>query len=739
MAPRTNQPKRKAHRPPGGVRRRPGGRPGPRPAAAPTLPGLDEDILLRLLGDQPAPLSQAEIVKHLALPPRYQKMLATLLTSLCRQGLLTRTPGAHYRLAPGGGLVTGTLSVHPKGFGFVTPMDAPPGQKIGKDFFVSPRDLASAMHNDRVLVRLTQGGRGDRREARVVAVLARAAALLVGIYTATSRTYGMVTPEDDRYPFTIRVARAEAQDGEAVVVAISDFSTGGRELPGHIVEVLGDPADLLVQTEMTIRSMGLPHRFSAEVAAEVAGLDPAITLEPGRVDLRAVPHVTIDGETARDFDDAVAIEEKKGGWRLYVSIADVGHYVRPGTALDQEAYQRGTSVYFPNKVVPMLPERLSNDLCSLVPGQDRLAFTAIIDFDRKGVRQDMRFTKSVINSRHRLTYTKVKAMVADRDATLLATYADVASDLTRMAALAGQLEKRRLARGSIGFEIPEAAIVIDDQGHIAAVRRLERNLAHKLIEEFMLAANEAVAEALATRQTPTLYRIHEEPDALKVEEFATFTASLGLRLPKGEHDPAWFGKVLAMVAGTPREYLISNLLLRAMQRARYSPDNAGHFGLAAEYYTHFTSPIRRYPDLVVHRVLARQLAPAGKGGRGRQPALDLAAAGLFLSDRERKAMEAEREVVDKLKSRFMAEHLGETFEGIISGVAGFGLFVELLDTFISGAVAMTDLTDDYYQLDEKHHRLIGQRGNRVFQLGDLVRVKVASVDLRRRRINFVPV
>jgi ribonuclease R len=341
----------------------------------------------------------------------------------------------------------------------------------------------------------------------------------------------LVTPEDDRYPFTVRVDRGKAQDGDAVVVAISDFTQAGREMAGRIAEVLGDPADLLVQTEMTIRSLGLPHRFSAEVEAEVAALDPAIVLGPGRADLRAIPHVTIDGETARDFDDAVAVEEKKGGYRLYVSIADVGHYVRPGTALDHEAYQRGTSVYFPNKVVPMLPERLSNDLCSLVPGQDRLAFTAIIDFDRKGHRQDMRFTKSVIKSRHRLTYTKVKAMVADKDAALLAEYRDITADLTRMAALARQLEKQRLDRGSIGFEIPEAAIVIDEAGHIAAVRRLERNLAHKLIEEFMLAANEAVAEALADRKAPTLYRIHEQPDATKVEEFATFTATLGLRMP----------------------------------------------------------------------------------------------------------------------------------------------------------------------------------------------------------------
>ena len=739
MTPRKSHNHSKAHRRSGHLRQRPGRHHGLRSAAAPALPGLDEDTLLRLLGEDLAPLSQAEIGKRLELPRQYQKMLATLLASLCRQGLLTCTPGALYRLAPGGGLVNGTLSVHPKGFGFVTPLDAPPGAKSGKDLFVSPRDLASAMHNDRVLVRVTQGGRGDRLEARVVSVLERGAAQLVGIYGATSRAYGLVTPEDDRYPFTVRVARGDARDGDAVVVAISDFATGGRELSGRLVEVLGDPADLLVQTEMTIRSLGLPHRFSGEVEAEVAGLDPAIVLEPGRVDLRGVPHVTIDGETARDFDDAVAIEEKKGGWRLYVSIADVGHYVRPGTALDHEAYQRGTSVYFPNKVVPMLPERLSNDLCSLVPGQDRLAFTAIIDFDRKGVRQEMRFTKSVINSRHRLTYTKVKAMVADKDAPLLAAYADIAKDLTRMAALAGKLENRRMSRGSIGFEIPEAAIVIDDQGKIAAVRRLERNLAHKLIEEFMLAANEAVAETLAMRQAPTLYRIHEEPDIAKVEEFATFTATLGLRMPKGEHDPAWFGKVLAMVAGTPREYLISNLLLRAMQRARYSPDNSGHFGLAAEFYTHFTSPIRRYPDLVVHRVLAQQLARSDKRGRDKNPDMDLAAAGLFLSDRERKAMEAEREVVDKLKSRFMAEHIGEIFEGIISGVAGFGLFVELLDTFISGAVAMTDLVDDYYQLDDKHHRLIGQRTNRVFQLGDLLRVKVASVDLRRRRINFLPV
>jgi len=706
---------------------------GRRPAPAEGA-GLHEDLVLRFLnGHDQEPWSLNGIADGLDLPRKYRKMLGGLLASLCRQNLVECTAGNRYRLQSSPELVQGVLTMNPRGFGFVTPTNPPPGLRTDRDLFIPARDLAAAMHGDRVLVRVT-GGRRDRLEARVIAVLQRAAEKLVGIYTTLSRNYGLVTPEDDRYPFVIEIPinlAAEAREGEAVVAEITEFPPDGQRPRGRISEVLGDPEDMLVQTEMTVRVFGLPNRFEAEVLREVAALSDRVEVAPGRVDLRAVPHVTIDGETARDFDDAVAVEKTKAGYRLYVSIADVSHYVRPGTAVDREAYLRGTSVYFPNMVLPMLPERLSNDLCSLVPDQDRLAFTAVLDFDAAGQRQHASFTRSVIRSRYRLTYTKVKLMLADNDPELRGQYAAVVADLELMGELSRKLEERRMARGSIGFEIPEAVVELDEQGKIGAIRRMERNLAHKLIEEFMLAANEAVAKTLADRKKPTLYRVHETPEAEKVEAFSEFAASLGLAIPRGERNPAWFGKVLALVAGSPREYIVSNLLLRSMKQARYAPENVGHFGLAAAYYTHFTSPIRRYPDLLVHRHLQAVLT-----GKGDERQMDLVEAGEFLSTRERKAEKAEREVVEKMKVRYMAERVGESFEGIISGVTAFGLFIELLETFISGAVPIEQMLDDYFRLDEKNHRLIGDRTNRIYQLGDLVRVTVTDVDLRRRRVNF---
>ncbi len=620
-----------------------------------------------------------------------------------------------------------TLFVHPRGFAFATPVGEAAG-RFGKDIFVPPDALAGAMHGDTVRVELV-ARRRDRAEGRVVEVVKRGITRLVGFYVA-GRATGLVTPEDPRLPFSVVVRREQslgATNGTAVVVEIVKFREQGNP-EGKILEVLGDPARPEVQTEMAIRAFALPFVFSDEALAETEALSAKVRVDKGRTDLRKIPHVTIDSETARDFDDAVALESSGKGFRLYVSIADVSHYVRPGTALDQEAYARGTSVYFPSKVVPMLPERISNGLCSLVPGEDRYAFTAIIEFDGKGRRRKARFVKSVINSYHRLTYTKVAAMLSDHDPALRKQYADVLPALEEMGRLAAMINRQRMERGSIGFEIPEAAIALDEDGAIASISRSERNMAHKLIEEFMLSANEAVADHLAAAKIDTLYRIHEEPDPTKVAEFAEFGRCMGLELPTGS-GPAWFGQVLALVAGTPKEYIVSNLLLRAMQQARYAPRNVGHFGLASPCYTHFTSPIRRYPDLMVHRALAAQ---ADKG-EGR----DTAEAGEFLSRRERLAVEAERNVVERLVALYMADKVGEEFAAVISGVAAFGLFVELTELMVSGAVALADMTDDYYEVDEKSHRLIGRRSNRTYQIGNLIRVRLVKVDRERRRLSFV--
>ncbi|MBU3936299.1 MAG: ribonuclease R, partial [Proteobacteria bacterium] len=627
------------------------------------------------------------------------------------------------------------ISVTTKGYGFVAPTEAPAELEIDQDVFIPPGMLGGAAHNDKVLVQLMSRRQG-RYEGRVIAVLNRATTRLVGVYMAGGTT-GLVTPEDSRFPYNLVIRKEDsrgAKNGDAVLAEVTSFAAGQRNLDGIILEVLGNPKDIQVQTEMVIRKFDLPHLFTQEVTTQVEGLDPEVKMTPGRTDLRGVVHVTIDGETARDFDDAVAIEPLKNGYRLYVSIADVSHYVRPHTPVDVEAYQRGTSVYFPTRVIPMLPERLSNNLCSLVPNEDRYTFTAMLDFDEHGKRLGKRFMKSIIRSRHRLTYTTVKQVLTDRDPAVLSQYADIIPALEMMGRLALNLEKRRIKRGSIGFELPEPLAVLGEDNTVQTIKRSERNQAHKLIEEFMLAANEAVAETQTEGKIDSLYRIHEPPDPLKVAEFTEFAQSMGLNVDDGDGSPKWFGQVLAMAAGTPQEYIISNLLLRTMQQARYSQHNLGHFGLAATHYTHFTSPIRRYPDLMVHRALAASLQKKGKVPAGETVSTE--EAGTFLSKRERVAVEADREMMERLQVHFMADKIDETFEAIISGVTSFGLFVELTEVFVNGAVPITEMRDDYYELEEGRHRLIGQRTKTIFQIGDLVQVRLTSVEIPRRRINF---
>ena len=697
------------------------------------------DAVIGLLYDQEDRLTVREISGALEVDRSQGKLLRSMLDSLCRDGLLVHDDGGYF-VAPDAHLVAGSLSVHPKGFAFAAVAEPPQWLAIARDIFIPPSSLATASHGDRVLVAVTRIGH-ERAEGRVVRVLTRATNRVVGTYMV-GRVAGLVTPEDERLAFKVLVRREAscgAREGEAVVVEITDYRPDSGQPEGKIVEVLGDPQSLQVQTDMVIRKYELPHSFSDKALAQAEKFPDVVALEAGRVDLRDIKHVTIDGETARDFDDAVAVIKSRNGYRLYVSIADVSHYVTPGSALDMEAYQRGTSVYFPTRVVPMLPERLSNNLCSLVPDEDRYAFTAILDFDRKGRRTGMKFTKSVIRSQRRLTYTLVKQVLVDNDPLVKKRLKGLLTPLKWMGELAAEIEKQRMARGSIGFELPEAQIDLGPDETVAGISRMERNLAHKLIEEFMLAANEAVATTFDLQGMPSLYRVHEPPDPVKVSEFVEFGGSLGFKLPSGAGSPAWFGKVLKLAGGSPQEYIINNLLLRTMQQARYSPDNVGHFGLAAEFYTHFTSPIRRYPDLMVHRALTRLLADPKakvKSAAGQSPAESLVEAGSFLSGRERTAVDAEREVVDRIKVRYMSEKVGESFDGVVAGVTSFGLFVELLDIFVNGAVAINEMRDDYYHHDEKHHRLVGKRTGKIYQIGDLVRVRVAGVDSSRRHINF---
>jgi len=677
-----------------------------------------------------------EIIIGLDLPRHERKGVKDILIGLEKKHKVVRR-GNKYRLSGDAGLIKAVLEINSRGFGFAV-IEGTTARE-SKDPFISRNNLNGASQGDTVYIKLLEGS-GKRPEARVVKILNRGITRFCGIYTSSGKT-GYVTPDNERLPFTVQIRKGNslgAANNLAVLVDILDHGEGGRPPEGKIVEVLGDPLLASVQTRMAIEQFELVRTFPKSVRQETERLIPLTECSKDRTDLRHIPHVTIDGETAKDFDDAIAVEKSRSGYKLYVSIADVSHYVKPGSAIDQEAYRRGTSVYFPDLVVPMLPERLSNDLCSLVPDQDRPAFTAVLEFNKKGKRTGQHFCKSMIRSRQRFTYKIVQKVAYDRAPGERKTYAALLPMLDDAAALADQLWNRRLDRGSIGFDIPEPEIVIQDD-KVHEIKRAERNRAHHLIEEFMLAANEAVAETLARENRPVLYRIHERPDPLKVELFTEAIAAMGLQLPSFELSPSWFARVVREAEHSPAQYVINNLMLRTMQQARYSPQNAGHFGLAAEYYLHFTSPIRRYPDLVAHRVLQNLLAKSG--GTKEKPALlpgpeSLEEAGIHLSKRERISVDVERNTQARLSALFLLDHVGEEFDGIISGVSTFGLFIELLDSFISGAVPVGEMRDDYYILDTKSHKYIGEQSGKIFQMGNLVRVRLERVDILAKKITF---
>ncbi len=699
-----------------------GGRRGKEPVF-----NMEPDRIVAVIHHRGGVADSKEIWHDLDWPRSARRDLYLLLDALVQQRVLVDAGDKSYGLNPKA-FKEGKLVVNPKGFGFVI-LTVTDRAKEEKDVFVPARFLGTAMHGDTVLIQELGGSRG-RTEGRVVAVVKRGLDRLVGIYAD-----GVVTPDDSRLLLTVKISGDEsltAKNGDAVLVSLDEFGAEARSATGRVIEVLGNPGSAKVQMEMVIRNYDLPHEFSDEVKNQVAKISATVEVGEGREDLRDIFHVTIDGETARDFDDAVSVEKLKKGFRLYVSIADVSHYVVPDSPLDKEAYQRGTSVYFPAGVLPMLPERLSNGLCSLNPDEDRYAFTAILDFDDTGKRVKSRFCRAVIRSRFRLTYTRVWEIIQGN----LGEEGDeeLKGPVATMAELGTLLEKKRMGRGAIGFELPEIEISVGEDDRVEALHKRVRNQAHKLIEEFMLAANEAVAETMSKAEVDILYRIHEAPDPVKVDEFADFAHSFLGKLPKAASSPQWFNAVLSKAVGTPREYVVNNLLLRVMKQACYSPENVGHFGLAASYYCHFTSPIRRYPDLQVHRALADWLIGAKPHAKTKGKLLD---AGDFLSKRERVAVDAEREMANRLKAQYMSRHIGDSFPGIISGVTDWGLFIELDDLLVSGAIALTDLAGDYYILEEKMHRLVGKRTGKRYQLGDLVIVRVASVDLLTYRINFV--
>ena len=696
--------------------------------------------ILDFVAKSPEPIPFRDIMGAFGVSKAERRHLSALIEELVELGDLVKLKGNRYVSPTRMATVRGVISLHRDGYGFLAPEGG------GEDLYIPARYLRESMQGDRVEACALPPRHDGKREGRIVRTLERGVRTVVGTYREL-RQGGIVVASEERPGSDILVplnARATARNGDVVVAEITAYPTEQRGAAGRVTEVLGRPDDPEVEVLTIIRKHGLLDTFPPDALAEARSIenDFSDSVTSGRTDLRGLTTVTIDGETARDFDDAVAVmREPDGMVRLWVSIADVSHYVRPGSLLDREAYLRGTSVYFPDRCLPMLPEELSNGICSLVPGEDRLTMTAELLFDKDGDLQDTRFYPSVIRSVARLTYTLVEKIVVAGDAEACAAHRTLAPDLLLMKDLALRLTAMRRRRGSIDFDLPEPEIIMNLQGEIEDIVRSKRLLAHRIIEEFMLAANEAVATAITIRNIPSLYRIHEPPDSTKIQEFREFAYNFGYRLPENTDkivSPADLQRLLDEAEGKPEERMINEVLLRCMKQARYSSELIGHFGLASACYTHFTSPIRRYPDLVVHRILRAMLSGPVTEEERQRLSRDLPETAAHASKRERVAMEAEREIVNLKKAQFMRARLGDEYDGIITGIATFGFFVELVEFFVEGMVPVAMLRDDYYQYVAKEHLLVGTRTGVRYRIGDPVRIQVARVDLERRQIEFVP-
>ena len=700
------------------------------------------EFILQIIRTHNAPMTKEEIFVALGITDETrQEAMRRRLRAMENDGQLVFTKRKCYALPEKLDLLKGMVIGHREGFGFL--------QVEGKkeDFFIPNVQMQKVMHGDYVLAQPNGFDRKGRPEVRIVRVLEANKKQIVGRFFI-EQGIGYVMPDDSRITRDILIpdnARLGARMGQVVVVELHPRTAPFFQPIGKITEVLGDNMAKGMEVEIAIRKHDIPHSFPSAVEKQLKKWAEDVPEEAkrGRVDLRDLPLVTIDGEDARDFDDAVFCQKQGKGWKLWVAIADVSYYVRPKSALDTEAYNRGNSVYFPNRVVPMLPEKLSNGLCSLNPQVDRLCMVCEITISAKGKMTDYQFYEAVMNSHARLTYNKV-AKILEKDTALCERYASLVPHLQDLHEMYQALVKARQQRGAIEFETIESKFIFNALGRIERIEPVVRNDAHKIIEECMILANIASANFIEKHQEPALYRIHAVPGEEKLTAFRSFLAECGLSLSGGNKPtPMDYAQLLEQIKPRPDHELIQTMLLRSMSQAVYSADNIGHFGLALEEYAHFTSPIRRYPDLTLHRgikyLLAKQKGSKRKttdtGGYHYQlEEMDLF--GTHCSSTERRADDATREVADWLKCEYMQDHVGEEFDGVISSVTGFGFFVRLNDLFIDGLVHISGLANDYYLFDMPKQRLIGENSGMIFRLGDAVKVRVEAVSLEQKQIDF---
>ncbi len=703
-------------------------------------PIASRELIMQVLDEHGAPMTSKQLEQTLNISEKNElTALRHRLRAMERDGQLIRNRRNGYGVVSKMDLVHGRIIGHPDGFGFLVPDDG------DSDLFISAREMRTVMDGDRVVARVSGIDRKGRREGAIVEVLEHAKTQIVGHFYIDSGI-AFVIPENKRISQEILVpqdAIGKAKSGQIVSVEIVDPPTRHRQPVGKIVEILGDRMAPGMEIDIAIRNHDLPQTWPKAVEKELTSFKTAEvpdSAKQGREDIRDLPLITIDGEDARDFDDAVYCEEqyceKQGnGWKLLVAIADVSHYVKPGSALDKSAIERGNSVYFPNRVIPMLPEILSNGLCSINPGVDRLCMVCEMQINAAGEVTEYRFFEGLMRSHARFTYTKVAAII-EGDASLRTEYKALVPQVEQLHKLYLALRKQRDMRGAIDFDTQETQIIFSEDKKIECIIPTVRNDAHKLIEEMMIAANVCAANYLIKHDFPTLFRTHEGPNSEKLADLRDFLSSLGLSL-KGAQDPqpGHYAELIEATKDRVDYHLIQTVLLRSLSRAVYTPDNIGHFGLAFEEYLHFTSPIRRYPDLLVHRAL-RHLCQGKKVGSFNYAIDDMDYFGKHCSSTERRADEATRDAIDWLKCEYMQDKIDEEFDGIITGVTSFGVFVELAEVYVEGLVHVTGLGEDYFHFDHANHRLYGERTRQIYRLADKLRVKVVRVDLDDRKIDF---